>query len=70
MGPIKIHNGENYAHAQDSNAYNFSYYLHNNYLRIVLKSIQKFDSHVKFFLLVVSFKPFKLLVFFDLVAFR
>ena len=24
MGPIKIHNGGNYAHAQDSNAYNFS----------------------------------------------
>ena len=23
MGPIKIHNGGNYAHAQDSNAYNF-----------------------------------------------
>ena len=23
MGPIKIHNGRNYAHAQDSNAYNF-----------------------------------------------
>ena len=22
MGPIKIHNGGNYAHAQDSNAYN------------------------------------------------
>ena len=21
MGPIKIHNGENYAHAQDSNVY-------------------------------------------------
>ena len=25
-------------------------------LRIVLKSIQKFDSHVKFFLIVVSFQ--------------
>ena len=25
MGPIKIHNGGNYAHAQDSNAYNFCY---------------------------------------------
>ena len=23
MGPIKIHNGGNYAHAQDYNAYNF-----------------------------------------------
>ena len=23
MGPIKIHNGGNYAYAQDSNAYNF-----------------------------------------------
>ena len=23
MGQIKIHNGGNYAHAQDSNAYNF-----------------------------------------------
>ena len=23
MGPIKIQNGRNYAHAQDSNAYNF-----------------------------------------------
>ena len=23
MGPIKVHNGGNYAHAQDSNAYNF-----------------------------------------------
>ena len=23
MGPIKIHNGGNYAHEQDSNAYNF-----------------------------------------------
>ena len=23
MGPIKIHNGGNYAHAKDSNAYNF-----------------------------------------------
>ena len=23
MGPIKIHNGGNYAHAQDSSAYNF-----------------------------------------------
>ena len=23
MGPIKIHNGENYARAQDSNAYKF-----------------------------------------------
>ena len=23
MGPIKIHNGGNYAHAQDSNDYNF-----------------------------------------------
>ena len=23
MGPIKIHNGGNYAHAQYSNAYNF-----------------------------------------------
>ena len=23
MGPIKIHNGGNYGHAQDSNAYNF-----------------------------------------------
>ena len=23
MGPIKTHNGGNYAHAQDSNAYNF-----------------------------------------------
>ena len=22
MGPIKIHNGGNYAHTQDSNAYN------------------------------------------------
>ena len=25
MGSIKIHNGGNYAHAQDSDAYNFSY---------------------------------------------
>ena len=25
MGPIKIHNGGNYAHAQDSNAYNFTH---------------------------------------------
>ena len=25
MGPIKINNGGNYAHAQDSNAYNFCY---------------------------------------------
>ena len=25
MGPKKIHNGGNYAHAQDSNAYNFCY---------------------------------------------
>ena len=24
MGPIKAHNGGKYAHAQDSNAYNFS----------------------------------------------
>ena len=31
-------------------------------LCIVLKSIQKFDSHVKFFLIVVSFKPFWLFV--------
>ena len=23
MGPIKIHNGGNYAHVQDTNAYNF-----------------------------------------------
>ena len=23
IAPIKIHNGGNYAHAQDSNAYNF-----------------------------------------------
>ena len=23
MGPIKIHNGGNYVHTQDSNAYNF-----------------------------------------------
>ena len=23
MGPIKIHDGRKYAHAQDSNAYNF-----------------------------------------------
>ena len=57
MGPIKIHNGGNYAHAQDSDAYNLgpkkflivesleiisqSYYLNNNWLHIVLKSIQK-----------------------------
>ena len=26
MGSIKIHNGGNYAHAQDCNAYNFFYY--------------------------------------------
>ena len=42
--------------AENSEIISRSYYLHNNLARIVLKSIQKFDSHVKLFLIVVSFQ--------------
>ena len=51
MGPIKKFN-----RGKLRNYFGISrlYYLHNNKLRIVLKSMQKFDSRVKFFLIVVS----------------
>ena len=39
MGPIKIHRGGNYAHAQDSNAYNFCYSLNS------AKLIRTFIGH-------------------------
>ena len=60
MGPIKILNGGNYAH-QVKKLFRdriISIIIR----RIVLKSIQKFDSHVKFFLIVVSFQAARLLV--------
>ena len=40
MGPIKIHNGGNYAHAQHLNAYNFS--LRQNSAKLITKFIGQF----------------------------
>ena len=39
MEPIKIHNGGNYAHAQDSNAYNFCYNPSHKLLRPMRKMV-------------------------------
>ena len=42
MGPIKIHNGGNEAHAQDSDAYNFSFSKNSaNFIRNVYCTVKK-----------------------------
>ena len=54
MGPIKIHNGGNYAHAQDSNAYNSMHCskINSNILftRQVFLNSCEFQAHFGFFL--------------------